>query len=110
MRHISNSVLALIFTFVSTFSTAQLDNNERDAIALEIGTALRYYHEGFSTLSAEVMADRIYGLPLLSVGVTGNTTVWSTREEVVNMLAGLLDNLRQQGGIDRRCHHPEFVC
>ena len=72
MRHISNSVLALIFTFVSTFSTAQLDNNERDAIALEIGTALRYYHEGFSTLSAEVMADRIYGLPLLSVGVTGN--------------------------------------
>jgi len=83
--------------FIATSSNAQLAKNERDAIAAEIGAALQNYHRVFSTASPVEMADQIYGIPLLSVGISGNTTVWSTREEVTSMLAELIPSLRAQG-------------
>lgn len=97
MRQLRKTIFAVLLASIATCSNAQLTDNDRQAIAAEIAAALENYHSVFSTGSAIEMADEIYAVPLLSVGASGNTTAWNTREEVVNMLASLLTNLRQQG-------------
>ena len=97
MRQLRKIFLAVLLVSIASSSFAQLASHDREAIAAEIAVALENYQRVFSTGTASEMVDQIYAVPLLSVGASGSTTVWGTREEVVNMLASLLANLRQQG-------------
>lgn len=97
MRHMSKIFLAVLLASIATCANAHLAGHDREGIAAEIAAALENYHRVFSTGTAIEMVDQIYAVPLLSVGASGNTTAWTTQEQIVNMLASLVVNLRQQG-------------
>ena len=75
----------------------QLNIEERNEIRTEIASALENYHHIFSTGTPSEIANNIYGSPLVSVSINGDTTVWSTNAEVEAMVSSLLTDIRAQG-------------
>ena len=109
MKLLRQGLIVVLLVFISTQVTAQLDDAEREAIATEIAAALVNYHRLFSTGTPAEMADQIYGIPLLSVSNNGATTAWNTRAEVIEMLTGLLANIRATGW-DRSSMPSPQIC
>ncbi len=85
-----------------------LPYDEKQSIADEVALALRNYHNVFSNASPSTMADQIYGVPLVSVSATGETTTWRTRAEVIAMLSSLTTNLREQGWVRSAMPNPQI--
>ncbi len=108
MKILRQSLIVFLLMFTATKTIAQISDTERGEISTEVANALTNYHRMFSTGTPAEMADQIYGMPLLSVGNNGATTVWSTRAEIITMLTGLVANLKEQGWVRSSMPSPQI--